>query len=237
MNTPLVIANWKMNPQTLEEAKKLTLASDREGVVICPPSLFIKSVKESVKKAEVGAQNCFSEKLGAFTGETSPVMLKKLGCKYVIIGHSERRIRFGENNTLINKKMGAVLGEGLTPIFCVGETREDANGTDDVREQLVEGLSGLPAKKVIVAYEPVFAIGTGIPCDVEEAEKKKVFIKSVLAKNYSKGEQVPVLYGGSVDAKNASSYVKKAGFQGLLVGGASLKAKEFERLIKNVYSS
>ncbi len=236
MDNPLIVANWKMNPQTLEEAKKLVLSSDKKGVVFCPPFVFIKNVKELVKKAEVGAQNCFFEKGGSYTGEISPVMLKKLGCRYVVVGHSERRVYFGENNTLINKKIKAVLREGLTPIFCVGETREDANSMDDVREQIVEGVSGLSAKKVIVAYEPVFAIGTGIPCDVKEAEKKKVFIKSVLAKNYNKGEQVPVLYGGSVNAKNASSYIKEAGFQGLLVGGASLKAKEFEKIIENVYS-
>ncbi len=236
MENPLIVANWKMNPQTTEEAKTIALSSDRKGVVICPPFAFIKSVKERVKKAEIGAQNCFSEKKGAFTGETSPVMLKKLGCRYVIIGHSERREYFGENNNLINKKIKVVLKEGLTPILCIGEMKKDTGGMDDIKEQLVEGVGDLQVKKIIIAYEPIFAIGTNLPCDVEEAEKKKVFIKNVLAKNYSKGEQAAVLYGGSVNSKNASSYIKKAGFQGLLVGGASLKIKEMKKIIENVYS-
>ncbi len=168
MDNPLIVANWKMNPQTLEEAKKLALASDREGVVICPPFLFVKSVKGTVKKAEVGAQNCFSEKEGAFTGETSPVMLKKMGCKYVIVGHSERREIFNEDNNLIKRKIEAVIKEGLTPILCVGETEESDNGTDYIKEQLMGVVSREVTRKIIIVYEPSFAIsGKGSACDVE----------------------------------------------------------------------
>ncbi len=233
----LIIANWKMNPQTTEEAKKIASFSDEKGVVICPPFVFLRQVKDVVKKAELGAQNCFlgnpATGGGAITGEISPKMLKKTGCGYVIVGHSERRNLFQEDDVLVAKKTEMVLKEGLTPIVCIGE--KDAGDVEQIKEQINKGLKNIPLKKIIIAYEPVFAIGTGDPCDVDEAEKKKVFIKSILAKIYKNGEETPILYGGSVNRKNALLYVKKASFQGVLVGGASLKAKEFKEIVKSIF--
>ncbi len=230
MEKPIVVANWKMNPQKEEEAIRIAKFSDREGVVICPPFVFLSTVKKEVKNADVGAQNCFFEKQGAFTGETSPVMLKNYSCKYVIIGHSERRELLYEKEDDIKKKIKILLDEKITPIFCVGE---DEKSEESLRNQL-KVLEDTSLKKIIIAYEPQFAIGTGKSCDIEEAEKKKVFIKSILAKSHEGGEKTIVLYGGSVDSKNALSYIEEAGFDGLLVGGASLKEKEFGRLLKNI---
>jgi triosephosphate isomerase (TIM) len=228
MEKPLVVANWKMNPQKIEEAEKIARFSDKKGVVVCPPYVFLNKIK--LKRAKIGAQNCFFEKKGAFTGEVSPLMLKNLGCEYVIVGHSERRDIFKEEKDVLRKKMEALLEEKITPILCVGEDKKE----DDCLKKQLEILENISLRKIIIAYEPKFAIGTGNPCDKEEAEKKKVFIKSILARNYQKGEETMILYGGSVDAKNALSYIKEAGFDGLLVGGASLKEKEFKNLLKSL---
>ncbi len=222
MEKPLVVANWKMNPLKEEEAVKIAKFSDRKGVVICPPFVFLSKIK--LRKADLGAQNCFFERSGSFTGEISPLMLKNIGCKYVILGHSERRRIFNENEDILRKKIESLLKEKITPIFCIGE---------DIKEQLGV-LSGISLKNVIIAYEPESAIGTGNPCDREEAEKRKLFIKSVLVKNNQDISKLRILYGGSVNAKNALSYIKQAGFDGLLVGGASLKEKEFQKLLNQV---
>ena len=159
----------------------------------------------------LGAQNCFWEEKGAFTGEISATMLKNLDCQYVIIGHSERRRHFGESDEMINKKIKAALMNGLKPILCIANLF-----------QFKKSLTGI-SKKVIIAYEPLSAIGTGKPYSVEKAKKMRNLIKSPF-----------VLYGGSVNSENAINYIKKAGFQGLLVGGASLIAKEFIEIVKNV---
>ncbi len=236
MRNILVVANWKMNPRTLKEAKEIARASDDKRVVVCPPFIFLEEVKRTVKKGKVGAQNCFWERGGkksSFTGEVSPGMLKDIGCKYVIVGHSERRTVLKEEAKVIKMKVKAVLAEKMTPILCVGEKKEKESAPEEIKKQLKEALQGVPLKNVIIAYEPVFAIGTGKACPVDLAEKRKLFIKSFLAKIRKKGEDIPVLYGGSVDGKNASSYVK-AGFDGLLVGGASTKPGEFERILKKV---
>ena len=230
MEKPIIVANWKMNPQKEEEAVRIAKFSDEKGVVVCPPFVFLNVVKKEIKKADLGAQNCFFEKQGAFTGETSPLMLKNYSCKYVIIGHSERRELFNEKDEDIKRKMEILLEEKITPIFCIGENEKNS---DSLKDQL-RALENIPLKKIIVAYEPKFAIGTGNACDTDEAEKKKVLIKSVLAKSQEGGENVVVLYGGSVDSKNALSYIEKAGFDGLLVGGASLKEKEFVKLLKSL---
>ncbi len=237
MEKPLLVANWKMNPQDEKEAEKLASSSDKKGVVVCPPFVFLKTVKSIIKKGGVGAQNCFYEKKGAYTGEVSPTMLKEMGCGYVIIGHSERRSIFTENNDVIKKKIEIAVKEGLTPIVCIGELENDVSSSEHIRRQLDGLLSDYLVKKVVIAYEPVFAIGSGNPLDILDAEKRKVLIKSILAKNYQGGEKAFILYGGSVNSKNAASYINEAGFDGLLVGGASIKAKEFELLIKNVFKS
>ena len=247
---PLIIANWKMNPQTLVEAKKLfnlvkrgTRDVDNVGVVICPPFVYLSNIQHLKSNIQVGAQDCFWEEKGAFTGEVSAPMLKNLGVKYVIVGHSERRRYFGETDEIINKKLKAALKAGLKPILCVGETEKERknNKTNQViRRQLVRNLRGienwkLKIENLAIAYEPVWAIGTGNPCRVEDASRAFVFIQNVLAKIYNSKitARVRIIYGGSVNSQNAAGYIKKAKMHGLLVGGASLDPKEFVKIIKS----
>ncbi|MBD3282045.1 MAG: triose-phosphate isomerase [Candidatus Portnoybacteria bacterium] len=220
----LIIANWKMNPDNSLEAKELfrffdDIESDNE-VVICPPFAFLGLAPE---RTVLGGQNCFWKKEGSFTGEVSPLMLKDMGCRYVIIGHSERRDIFGENNEIINKKIKAVLEAGIIPILCVGEKKGD-NANRVVVRQLEKGLEGIDSSNVIIAYEPVWAIGTGDFCSPEKADEIRKIIKEKVKSK--------ILYGGSVNSKNVKSYIDK-GFDGVLVGGASLKKEEFVSLVKN----
>ncbi len=238
---PIIIANWKMNPQSSKEANKLFEDIEKEikdikkaEIVICPPFVFLPSFT-NIKK---GAQDVFLEKGGAFTGEVSPLMLKDLGCEYVIVGHSERRKYFGETDEIINKKIKAALENNLTPIFCVGETEKEKeeNRTEEVlKREIKGGLKGLGSFEVTLAYEPIWAIGTGNACEVKTAAKMRGIIKDILEESFGKGvSKTPILYGGSVNSKNAAGYIKEAGFQGLLVGGASLDAKEFGKIVESV---
>ncbi len=247
---PIIIANWKCNPTSLKEAKKLfdsickKIKKSKAEVVFCPPfvyfSIFSSMLPNGVK---IGAQNCYFEKQGAFTGEVSAFQLADLKCKYVIVGHSERRKYFSETDLTVNKKIASVLESKLIPVLCIGETQEQrdrGNIQDVLNIQLREGLRNIPAAKLIkqgffVAYEPIWAIGTGRPCDVEEGQKMRLLIKKILTKLYTQNtsNHVGVLYGGSVNSSNAEGYVKEAGFEGLLVGGASLKALEFSQIVKN----
>jgi triosephosphate isomerase len=214
---PLIVANWKMNPQTLAEARALLRSVKnikKAKVVICPPFVFLSVLRAG------GAQDVFWENSGAYTGEISPLMLKNMGAEYVIVGHSERRKYFKETDETVNKKIKAVLGAKLRPILCI-----------DKIAQIKPALKGVPKKqlkRLVVAYEPLFAIGTGRPCSWEKARRMKLSIRKIL------GSKTPVLYGGSVNAQNAKGYLQEAGFQGLLVGGASLKAKEFIDIIKTI---
>lgn len=205
---PLIVANWKMNPQSLKEAERLFAAvKNVKGaqVVICPPFVYLSTLKTN------GAQDVFWEDGGAYTGEVSSLMLKNMGVKYVIIGHSERRKYQKETSEIIAGKLKAALKVGLKPILCI-----------DKVSQIHKNIKGL-----IIAYEPLFAIGTGKACSLQRARRMR------LAINKAAGRAL-VLYGGSVNSQNAKSYIKEAGFQGLLVGGASLKPKEFIDIIKNV---
>ena len=202
---PLIIANWKMNPPTLREATFLFNQVKKTGAVICPPFIYLSVLKAS------GAQDCSWEERGAFTGEISPQMLKNLWIEYVIIGHSERRKYQKETNEMVEKKLKAVMAAGLKPILCIDKISQ-------LPQDIKQGF--------IVAYEPLFSIGTGKACPPERAEKMRIAIQKFL------GKRVPVLYGGSVNSQNARDYVKKAGFDGLLVGGASLKPKEFIDIVK-----
>lgn len=219
---PLIIANWKCNPKNLIEAKKLFNKVKKLNAVICPPFIYISLFKS----ANLGAQNCHYEQSGAYTGEISPKMLKDLGLKYVIIGHSERRIHFKETDEMINKKLKAALKAGLKPILCIGEKKGE-NAKKIISSQLKKDLKGISKKdlrKIIIAYEPVWAIGTGDFCKTEKAKKALGFIKQKI--------NTRILYGGSVNSKISKSYIK-VGFNGLLVGGASLDAKEFIKIVKN----
>jgi len=221
---PLIVANWKMNPSTLKGAKCL-FNSVKRGVksanwriknvevVICPPFVYLSILFEFLsrwRKSQIksGAQDCFWEEKGAFTGEVSPVMLKDVGVEYVIIGHSERRA-LGETNEMIDKKIKTALRSGLKPILCI-----------DKISQIKKGLK----TEIIIAYEPLFAIGTGRPCSIEKAKKIRAFLIRFKT----------VLYGGSVNSENAKDYIEKAGFQGLLVGGASLDTREFIKIVKTI---
>lgn len=234
---PLIIANWKCNPQTLAEVKRLfnsivkgTKNVKNTEVIICPPFLYILKIQNTRYKIKIGAQDCFWEEKGAFTGEISPPMLKNLGCRYVIIGHSERR-KLGETDEMVNKKIKAVLKVKLKPILCIGETekeRKQGKTFKILKSQINQGLKGISKKdfkNLILAYEPVWAIGSGNPCGIPEAKKASSFLRKII-------KNIPFLYGGSVNSQNASDYIKKAGFQGLLVGGASLNPKEFVKIAK-----
>lgn len=250
MPKTLIIANWKMNPVNLAEAKRLFRAASnaaarakRIKVVVCPPFPYLSAIKQfNNLTIELGAQNCFWEDKGAFTGEVSAKMLRDLGCKYVIVGHSERRLYFGETDETVSKKIKSAVRLRLRPILCVGETQgEKQRGemTTVLKRQIERGLQGLErkgVKSIIIAYEPVWAIGTGNNCSPEDAESAGLFIKKIIARRYSRliADNIPILYGGSVNSQNAASYVKEAGLQGLLVGGASLDPKEFAKIVKSV---
>ena len=233
----IIVANWKMNPASQKEAKEIFDAI-RDGVkglkaevVICPPFVYLYASVFGEGVVSMGAQNMYFEDRGAFTGEISGAMIKDLGVKYVIIGHSERRKYFGETDESINKKVKKVLEVGLKVIFCIGETAEerDAGKKNEVLERQIKiGLAGIDnLKNVNVAYEPVWAIGTGNNCSVEETKKSIDFIRKFVPKN------TRIIYGGSVKSENSGSYIKDAGTNGLLVGGASLNPEEFVEIVKS----
>jgi len=238
---PLIVANWKMNPLTLKGAKLLFDAVKRGvkdiknvEIVICPPFIYLSNIQYLKSNIKLGAQDCFWSERGAFTGEISPLMLKDLGVEYVTLGHSERR-KLGETDEMINKKIKAALKVKLKPILCIGETEKErkAGKTFQIlKTQLKKAFVNLSNSQIVnlsIAYEPVWAIGTGNPCEPKEAKKVYLFLRKIL-------KNIPILYGGSANSENAASYIQEANFQGLLVGGASLKAKEFIKLVKNLES-
>ena len=247
MRTPIVAGNWKMN-KTPAEATDLAraLLADLAGVggvdrVLCPPFVALPAVAEVVKGSplEVGAQNIYWKDAGAFTGEVSPVMLKGW-CQYVIIGHSERRQYFGEKDETVNLKVKAALNHGLTPIICVGEVlaENEAGQTTAVVTRQTQGayagLSAADALKTVVAYEPVWAIGTGRAATAEGANAVIGQIRAVLAGLYSPdvAAAIRIQYGGSVTAANAAELMAQPEIDGALVGGASLKPAEFVAIVR-----
>ncbi len=233
----LLVANWKSNPGKISEAVELAKSTDIENVVICPPDIFLAEVKKILKNASLGAQDVFWGNLGAYTGEVSWKELLELGVEYVIIGHSERRKYLNETDELINNKLVASLDAGLKVILCVGEPTEIRNkginnAKNFVEQQLDKDLIGLDAAKaknnLIIAYEPIWAIGTGTPDTPENAADMAKFIKSIVKGQVS---NVPVLYGGSVNSKNAKDFLDKEEIDGALVGGASLNPEEFNKIV------
>lgn len=238
----LVAGNWKMhglrdfNTALID---KLLLASDSFNdmeVVICPPFTYLSEIHHMLKDSEykLGAQNVYCEMTGAYTGEISPTMLQDVGCKYVIIGHSERRQHFGETNTLIARKFRSAYHVGLVPILCVGESetqRQEDLTFQVIEEQLKAVLDLVPIqafKRAVIAYEPVWAIGTGLTASPEQAEAVHKFLRDrISSKDSDIASQLPIIYGGSVKSENAADLFKEENIDGALVGGASLNATDF----------
>lgn len=237
----LIVANWKLNPQTEAEAIKLAKISDQENVVVAAPFVFLEVLKKILKKAKLGAENSSIEESGAFTGEVSAKMLKNLGVSYVIIGHSERRKYFGETDEIVNKKLDKIISNELNPILCVGESLETRKvGIPAVKEfiknQLNKDLSNIENSKLkienlVIAYEPIWAIGAGIPDKPSDSAEIIKFIKEFVHLTF-KISQITVLYGGSVNARNAEQFLSEKEIDGALVGGASLKPKEFTKILE-----
>lgn len=248
MRQKFVAGNWKMYTNTAT-ARQLASAvvrglgdEQRVAVAVCPPAPYLTVVAEELKGSLValGAQNCYHEKEGAFTGEVSPVMLVDVGCRYVILGHSERRHKLGESDAFINRKVHAALAAGLEVILCLGETLEErqANRTEAVLESQLNGsLAGLDAAglhRVVLAYEPVWAIGTGVNATPEQAQQAHAFIRGQIRQRFGEESAVtlPIQYGGSVKPDNAASLFRQPDVDGGLIGGASLNADHFLAIVR-----
>ena len=245
---PFVAGNWKMNKtvgEAVELVKQLKASlSGVEGVevAIAPPFTALDAVGREIEGSAIrlAAQTLFWEEKGAFTGEISPLMLKDLGCRYVIIGHSERRQLFGETDETANKRMKTAMNQGLLPIFCIGETlkeREDGKTFSVIERQLEGGLKGFGGKeiqKVVVAYEPVWAIGTGKTATPQQAEEVHRYIREKLERLYTReiAGEIRIQYGGSVTPENVKGLMNQDNIDGALVGGASLKSETFSRIVR-----
>ena len=249
MRKPFIGGNWKMNTDSktaVELAKgvaqKCEQLLSQIDVSVCPPFVYLAAVKNALGQSKIGlgAQDVYFEPKGAFTGEISCQMLKDVGCKNVLIGHSERRHVIKETDALINKKLIASLDAGLLPIFCVGELLEERNAgkTEDVvKEQIQKGMAGISAEKakaIVIAYEPVWAIGTGVNATPAQAQEVHLMIRQLIAAMYNKdfADQMIIQYGGSAKPDNAAELMSQPDIDGLLVGGASLKADDFAAMIK-----
>ncbi len=250
MRKPFVAGNWKMNTDShssVNLAKAIVSASveiagESVAVAVCPPFVYLQAVTTAISTSSiaVGAQDLYYEQKGAFTGEISASMLKDIGCAYCLCGHSERRHVIGEQDELINKKVTAAISGGLLPILCVGELLEErqANKTTEVvTRQIKNGLAGLSVEKVsavTLAYEPVWAIGTGLTATPQQAQEVHALIRGLLAEMYDShlAEEIRILYGGSVKPGNAAELMGQRDIDGLLVGGASLNADDFVAIIQ-----
>ncbi len=250
MRKPFVAGNWKMNTDSQSSSKlaenivagSVEAAGQSVTVALCPPFVYLQSVANTLRSSGValGAQDVYFEANGAFTGEISTSMLKDVGCTYCLCGHSERRHVIGETDELINRKVTAAINGGLLPILCVGELlaeREASKTNEIVARHLKEGLAGLAAEKVsavTIAYEPVWAIGTGVTATPQQAQEVHNFIRNLLGEMYDSqlAEEIRILYGGSVKPDNAAELMGQQDIDGLLVGGASLKADDFLAIIQ-----
>ena len=248
MRTPVIAGNWKMNKTVAEavalasEIKEKVAGVENVKIIVCPVFTAVKSVADVLKgtNVKVGAQDMYWETSGAYTGEVSGEMLLEAGAEYVIIGHSERRQYFGETNETVNKKLKKALSIGLKPIVCIGETLADREaGTTEavVGKQVKEGFVGLSAEEMkgtIIAYEPVWAIGTGKTATAEQAEAVHAFVRNLVAQLWDKetADAVIIQYGGSMKPENVASLLAQPDIDGGLIGGAALKADSFEKLVK-----
>ena len=244
MRRPVIAANWKMNKK-IEEAQAFLdefiplVWNEREvDIVIAPPFTALYTMANLLRITNIGlaAQDLFYEDKGAYTGEISPVMLTDIGCSYVIIGHSERRIYFGETDEIVNKKFRAARRHGLEVIFCIGESlseREAGMTFDVLKKQITEGLRDISSDGLIIAYEPVWAIGTGKTATPDQAQEAHESIRKTLSHLYGEpAKGVRILYGGSVTPENADVLMACPDVDGALVGGASLKADSFAGIVK-----
>ena len=248
MRRPLIAGNWKMNNSCAEsvelvsQLKDILSASKEIDIVVAPPFTALGAVAAVLKGSPIGlsAQNVFWEESGAFTGEISTAMLKDVGCRYVIIGHSERRQYFSETDETVNKRLKAALKASLIPIVCIGETlaeREAEKTLAVIEQQLSAGLQGLSLEEmenVIIAYEPVWAIGTGKTATPDQAQEVHHFIRDLIARIFSKesAHDTRILYGGSVKPDTVDHLMAQLDIDGALVGGASLKADAFARIVR-----
>ena len=251
MRKKIVAGNWKMN---IDYNEGILLFSEilnkvqnevigKQEVVVCPPFIHLSSLSQLCKsnlRISVGAQNCHQNESGAFTGEVSAGMLQSVGARYVIIGHSERRLYFSESNSQLAQKLDAALRNGLIPIFCIGETldqRNEGKHFDVIKSQLQEASFHLPKEefsRLVLAYEPVWAIGTGLTATPEQAQEIHAYIRSLVADKYNENlaDDLTILYGGSCNPKNASELFAQQDIDGGLIGGASLKSCDFVDIIK-----
>lgn len=252
MRKPIIAGNWKMNKSPDEALAFVEGLSDsikkekKVEMVVCSTFLCLDRLSHALKDSNIGlgAQNMYWEDNGAFTGEVSGKMLSDLGCGYVLIGHSERRQYFAENDISVNMKTKKALELGLKPIVCVGETlaeRESGKTDEVVKTQIQSGLNGLRvnsgnAENLIIAYEPVWAIGTGKTCDTPEANRVIAMIRGLLAQLFSQdtANQIRILYGGSAKPENIRELISTSDIDGGLVGGASLESKSFSKLVENI---
>ena len=252
MRKKIVAGNWKMNTDYISGlalfSEILHMVNDevrnQQEVVICAPFLSLNSIAQLAKnqvRVSVGAQNCHQKDQGAYTGKISAQMLQAIGVSHVILGHSERREYFGENNALLAEKVDAALRNNLLAIFCIGETLAQRNQQihfQHIRQQLQEGLFHLSGEsfssKIIIAYEPVWAIGTGLTATPEQAQEVHAFIRQEIATQYGTeiAQNTSILYGGSCNAQNAASLFTQADIDGGLIGGASLKSRDFVDIVK-----
>ncbi|MBC7743929.1 MAG: triose-phosphate isomerase [Flavobacterium sp.] len=252
MRKKIVAGNWKMNLNYTEGvslfSEIVNMVNDEvignQKVVICSSFIHLSAISHLAKshpKVSVGAQNCHQTQSGAYTGEVSASMIQSIEVKYVIIGHSERRQYFSETNLILSEKVDAALKHELTPIFCIGETLEQRNNNTHftvLKSQLSEGVFNLDEsefKKLIIAYEPVWAIGTGLTASPEQAQEIHEFIRKEIAVQYTQAvaDECSILYGGSCNSKNAAELFAKPDIDGGLIGGASLKSRDFVDIIKS----
>ena len=249
MRKPLIVGNWKMNNTTAESVdlteklKRLIKDMAVVEVVVAPPFTSLDKVRDAIKGSNIklGAQNLFWEDKGAYTGEVSPLMIRDLDCEYVIIGHSERREYFKESDEIINKKIKAALRNKLKAIVCVGESlkeREEDKTMQVIESQVKIGLQGLSlseAKELIIAYEPVWAIGTGRNATPAQANEVHTYIRKLLSQIFNEGiaSNIKILYGGSVKPSNSAELMSEKEIDGALVGGASLEADSFAEIVRS----
>ncbi len=250
MRKPFVAGNWKMNTDSHTSVElvngiasgSLGVAGKKVHVAVIPPFVYLQCVSKALRTTSIalGAQDIYYEQKGAFTGEINASMLKDIGCTYVLCGHSERRHVIGETDELVNKKVTAAIAGGLLPILCVGELIEErkASKTEEVvTRQIKNSLAGLSAEKasaVTIAYEPVWAIGTGLTATPQQAQETHALIRKLLGEMYDTelADETRILYGGSVKPNNAAELMGQQDIDGLLVGGASLKADDFVAIIQ-----